>query len=167
MICIGTFTINNFRGRHFWMCSILYFPLYLTSIVYTIVCTTGIDKSFAALLQKSTYHSLLQLLLLYALLQGRKFVCTITITKLLYTNEINNFCMHYSLYMTCYRLTMWLIELLSPLNKQDMTTKCSIHLKYNNSNSIDAITTVTLINKTRCGQTDRQTDRRTDRHCDL
>ena len=141
----------------------MHFPLYLTSIVYTIACTTGIDKSFAALLQKSTYHSLLQLLLLYALLQGRKFVCTITITKLLYTNEINNFCMHYSLYMTCYRLTMWLIELLSPLNKQDMTTKCSIHLKYNNSNRIDAITTVTLINKTRCGQTDRQTDW----HCDL
>ena len=44
-----------------------------------------------------------------------------------------------------------------------MTTKCSIHLKYNNSNSIDAITTVTLINKTRCGQTDRQTDIVTDR----
>ena len=60
--------------------------------------------------------------------------------------------------MTCCELTLRLVELLSQLQMQNITTKCSNILHYNNSNNNYTLTTAKHFNKSHCGQTDRQAD---------
>ena len=92
-------------------------------------------------------------LLLFALFQLTTFVLTITTedycilqndiktsVTLIATAHINKK-QHYSLYKTFYDLTLWLLELLSQLKMQNMTTKCSNVIHYNNSNNIHKLTT--------------------------
>jgi len=78
---------------------------------------------------------------------------------------------NYSFYTTCSGLILWLVELLSQLKMQNMTTEWSNNLNYNSSNNIYTLPTALHYYKTCYGQTDRQTDRLTvrptDRHCDL
>ena len=102
-------------------------------------------------LQKTTSVCTINWQLLFVLLQLVTFICTCTIDTFLYTTAIVNFCMYYCnyqhlfeiLYKTCYELTLWLVELLSQLEMQNMTTECL--------NIINSLPT-----------TDWQTERKTD-----
>ena len=62
---------------------------------------------------------------------------------------------------TCYTLTFWLVELLSQLEMQNMTTECSNTINYRNGNNICTPTTAWHFHKTRSVQIDRPTDWRT------
>ena len=82
--------------------------------------------------------------LLFGLLQLRTNSCCrlalTTSVTLIATTHIDLY-QHYSIWQTCYELTLWLLELLLQLEIQNMSKECSNIINYNNSNNIYRLTT--------------------------
>ena len=84
----------------------------------------------------------------FMLMQSTTAVCYIAIVEYSmlqkqyhYQNNCNTLITTLGVYLTCYGLTFWLLELLWQLKMQNMTTEYSNNLNHNNRNNTNTLTT--------------------------
>ena len=126
-LIIGLITISN------TLLQLLTFKC--TTVIYNFLCTIAIDYF-------CMHYCNWQLL--FGLVQLRTIACCrpvlTTSVTLIATMHISSI-QHYSLYVTCYELALWLVELLLQLQMQTKTTECSNIINYYNSNNNHTLTT--------------------------